>query len=168
MTSPALGSRTVILALLLLLPCSVHAQYIYIDSDGDGVHTAADVLHGTGPTVADIWLDTGHNRDGSATVCRTNPSEQLTMFAYLVSLEATGGTVTYSAYTNRIPQMGLQLRGRADATRFFSGNFYAPVGTFLPAGRYFLGTLTINVTSGEPVIRFVGYMTWTDPFEDSY
>jgi len=28
--------------------------------NGDGVHTAADVLHGDGSTVVDIWLDIAH------------------------------------------------------------------------------------------------------------
>jgi len=165
---PALGLRASVLVLLLLAPRSAGAQYIYLDSNGDGVHTAADVLHGTGPTVADIWLDTGHNRDGTATACRTDPSEDLSMFMYLFSLEATGGTVTYANYTNRIEQMGLQSIGRADATQFQSGSFYAPVGTNLAAGRYLLGSLTLAVTSGEPTVRFIGTMTWMNPFDLSY
>jgi len=165
---PALGLRAFVLVLLVLAPRSAGAQYIYIDSNGDGVRTAADVLHGTGPTVADVWLDTGHDRDGTATACRTNPSGELSMFMYMFSLEATGGTVTYANYTNRIEQMGLQSIGRADATQFQSGSFYAPVGTNLPPGRYLLGSLTLAVASGEPSVRFVGTMTWMDPFDLSY
>ena len=68
MMTPRIGLSSLVLALLLLAP-PCFAQYMYLDSNGDGVHTAADVLHSVGPTVVDIWLDTGHNRDGTATVC---------------------------------------------------------------------------------------------------
>ncbi|HYQ88619.1 MAG TPA: hypothetical protein VEU09_03215, partial [Candidatus Binatia bacterium] len=64
MKAPAFAPAVLALALLLLAPPS-SAQYIYLDSNGDGVHTAADVLHAVGPTVVDIWLDIGHNRDGT-------------------------------------------------------------------------------------------------------
>jgi hypothetical protein len=58
--TPALAA--LVLLALALAPLPSHAQYMYLDSNGDGVHTSADVLHGNGPTVVDVWLDTGHNR----------------------------------------------------------------------------------------------------------
>src|SRR5205823_2515181 len=35
-------------------------------------------------------------------------------------------------------------------------------------GRYLLGSLTLAVASGEPSVRFVGTMTWMNPFDLSY
>src|SRR5436309_14924849 len=133
---------------LVTLPSPASAQYMYLDSNRDGVHTAADVLHEVGPTVVDIWLDTGHNRDGSVTVCAANPATPLDIFSYLVNLRASGGTVSYSAFTNRVSQMGLLQAGTSNSTDFGSGFFTAPPGTSLPSGKYLLGTLTVNVMSG--------------------
>ena len=52
MKTPAFGLPALVLAILLLSPASCRAQYAYLDSNGDGVYTAADVLHGTGPPCA--------------------------------------------------------------------------------------------------------------------
>jgi hypothetical protein len=160
MKTPALVLPGLALALLLLASPS-SAQYIYLDSNGDGVHTAADVLHGVGPTVVDVWLDIGHNRDGTVASCTSTPPVPLDMFSYDVDLIATGGTVTYSPYTNRVAQMGpFGAPPPSDGTRFTAGGFGAPVGVRLPPGRYLLGTITITVASGTPSIAFP---TWTDP-----
>jgi len=143
---------------LLLLASPSSAQYMYLDSNGDGIHTAADVLHGVGPTVVDIWLDIGHNRDGTETSCKSTPPEPFDMFAYVADLMATGGTVSYSAYTNRLSQVNLLGAPEpSDGTRFSTGSFFTPVGVNLPAGRYLLGTLTITVASGTPAVRFAAY-----------
>jgi len=170
MKPPALVTRALVLALLLLAPPAL-AQYIYLDSNGDGVHTAADVLHGVGPTVIDVWLDTGHNRDGSVTACNGGSlSTPLNMFSYEVTIQATGGTVSWSAYTNRVTQMGFFGSPHApDGTRFVSGDFGTPVGTSLPPGRYLLGTFTANVLSGTPRLDFTGLLTWqAQPFIETF
>src|SRR5437879_5752515 len=141
------------------------AQYIYLDSNGDGVHTSADVLHGVGPTVIDIWIDTGHNRDGTASVCQVSggtSSTPLNMFSYEVSIQTTGGTVSWSSYTNRVAQMSALIPMRVEDTRFYTGAFAA--GLFLAPGRYRLGTLTVSVASGTPRLDFVGQMSWNTPF----
>ena len=138
---------------LLTLPSPASAQYMYLDSNRDGVHTAADVLHEVGPTVVDIWLDTGHNRDGSVPVC-TYPSEQITMFSYQVTVRASGGTVSYSPYTNRMAEMYQLISGIADDTRFTMPAFAkTPPGTSFPPGLYLLGTFTVSVGSGTPSIQ---------------
>ncbi|MCI4354740.1 MAG: VCBS repeat-containing protein, partial [Thermoplasmata archaeon] len=143
------------LALLCLVPPS-SAQYMYLDSDGDGVHTAGDVLHAVGPTVVDIWLDIGHNRDGSVTTCKALATEPLNMFAYVVDLSATGGTVSYSAYTNRIQEMGpVGSPKPSDGTNFSTGAFFTAGTAVLPPGKYLLGTLTVFAVSGTPSIQIV-------------
>ncbi|HMI31425.1 MAG TPA: FG-GAP-like repeat-containing protein [Candidatus Limnocylindrales bacterium] len=140
---------------LLAFAAPAHAQYLYLDSNGDGVHTTADELHGTGPTVTDIWLDTGHNRDGSPTVCSANPAQPLTMFMYAVDLEASDGTISASPFTNRISQMALLYPPRAtDGTHLSTGPFNMATGA-LPPGKYLLGTITLTVESGTPSIAVV-------------
>ncbi|HEY2924778.1 MAG TPA: FG-GAP-like repeat-containing protein, partial [Candidatus Eisenbacteria bacterium] len=154
MKTPSLGLSFALLFFTATSPAS--AQYIYLDSNADGVHTAADQLHAVGPTVVDIWLDTGHNRDGSATVCAPAPATPMNMFSYEASLEANGGTVVFSSYTNRVAQMGPLYPPHApDGTRFATGPFATPVGAVLAPGKYQLGTVTVNVLSGMPSIRFV-------------
>jgi len=155
MRSPWIGPSVLALALLAFVPPSF-AQYMYLDSNGDGAHTAADVLHAVGPTVVDIWLDTNHNRDGSVVTCDDGSTYPLDMFSYVVDLSATGGTVTYSAYTNRISEMGPLYPPRPpDGTNFSTGPFVTAVTAQLPPGRYLLGTLTVNAVSGTPSIQIV-------------
>ncbi len=160
MKAPAFGPRALVLA-LLLLPCTAFAQYMYLDSNGDGVHTTADVLHAVGPTVVDVWFDIGHNRDGSAAFCKAVPTTPLDMFSYEVTLEATDGTISTSLFTNRVPQLGLFVPSRSDSTRFYSGYYSAPPGTTLPPGKYLLGTFTVAVISGTPSLRMVPTISWS-------
>ena len=138
---------------LLALGPPASAQYMYLDSNADGVHTAADVLHEVGPTVVDIWLDTSHNRDGSMALCTPDPNHPLTMFSYLVTIKASGGTVNYSPFTNRIAQMFQLQGGFADDIQLTTPAFAMPPGTSLPPGKFLLGTLTVNVASGTPSIQ---------------
>jgi hypothetical protein len=153
------GFRAFALALLLLAP-SAQAQYMYLDSNGDGVHTAADKLHPVGPTTVDIWLDTAHNRDGSGTSCQVDPTAPFNFFSYVVNLQATNGTVSYSAYTNRVPRMSL-LGGVPPAsteTDFNTGGWALPILERLPADRYLLGTLTVTVLTGSPSVDIVAHL----------
>lgn len=141
---------------LLVLASPAYAQYIYLDSNGDGVRTGADKLHPVKPTAVDIWFDTAHNRNGSATSCHSDPATPLDMFSYVVLLKSTGGSVSYSSYTNRVPGMALFHPPQpSDDTEFttgiISGNAMAP----LPPGKYLLGTLTITVVTGFPSVQFV-------------
>jgi hypothetical protein len=129
---------------------------MYLDSNADGVNTVADVVHAVGPTVIDIWLDTAHNRDGSGTTCLYEPEKPLTIFSYHVNLQASGGTVSYSSYRNRVAEMGpVGSPVPSDSVDFASGLFYTPTSLVLPAGKYLLGTLTVYAGSGMPSIQVV-------------
>ncbi|HEU5311673.1 MAG TPA: hypothetical protein VFV24_09500 [Candidatus Eisenbacteria bacterium] len=148
---------------LLVLASPAYAQYMYLDSNGSGTHTAADKLHPVHPTTVDIWFDTAHNRDGSGTSCHSDPATPLDMFSYVVNLEATGGTVVYSSYTNRVPSMApVGSTPASDATQFSTGPFAG--NPSLPPGKYLLGTLTITVATGSPSVQIVP--TLTSPFVD--
>ena len=62
-------ARALLLPLLILLgPSAAHAQYVFLDVNGDGVNDGADQLNPSGPTDVDVWFVTDHNRDGSAVV----------------------------------------------------------------------------------------------------
>ena len=149
------------LLLAMLLAPPARAQYIYLDSNGDGVHTEADVLHGIGPTVVDIWLDTTHNRDGSPTTCSSDASVPLTIFSYVVDVTAVGGHVGYASYTNRVEDMGpVGFAYPPDSTNFSTGAFFTPTSLVLPAGKYHLGTLIVQPGSGTPSLEIV---PGTDP-----
>jgi len=141
---------------LLVLASPAYAQYMYLDSNGNGVHTASDKLHPVHPTVVDIWLDTAHNRDGSATSCHSNPATPLDMNSYVVDLKASGGTVSYSSYTNRLPGWAPFGSPHApDETQFCTGLIAGNPSASLPPGKYLLGTLTITVATGDPSVQIV-------------
>jgi hypothetical protein len=55
-----------ILVTLICVGAPARAQYMYLDSNGDGVHTATDLLQPNGvSTTVDLYLATNQNRDGS-------------------------------------------------------------------------------------------------------
>ena len=52
------------LVLPLFAPSFGTAQYMYLDSNGDGLHSGSDRLSASGATTVDVWLKTNENRDG--------------------------------------------------------------------------------------------------------
>src|SRR5439155_7286785 len=127
------------------------AQYLYVDSNGDGLSTASDRLNATGPTRVSIWLRTDTNKDGSKAVYARSPSQPLTMFSYEFILHAAGGTVKWGAYTNLIATMGDGFGEFSNATDFYTGHGGL---TPLPPGKHQLGTLTVTAASGDPRLSF--------------
>ena len=69
------------------------AQYMYLDSNGDGIHTDADEMNPNGtPTSVDVWIRTDSNQDGTPAVCHSDAATPLTIQGYRFNLEAVGGT----------------------------------------------------------------------------
>lgn len=129
------------------------AQYMYLDSNGDGIHTSADQVNPTGPTVIDVWIITDANRDGSGAVC-LNSTDPLNIISYGVALAAEGGTILWGDYANLQPQMGVNLSGPPAP----EGQFYRAFGGPLPAlppGKHHLGTLQVSVLTGAPSIQIL-------------
>ena len=142
------------------------AQYMYLDTNGDGVHTAADVLQPSGtPTAVDVWLRTNANRDGSGATCNSDPADPLTLNSYVVNFEAVGGTVTYSSFLNLQPQFTEHFTDELnpDGVRYKNG-----YGTSrfprLDAGLYKLATLTITAQAGTPAIQIVDLVSGSTEF----
>jgi len=90
---------TALLGACLATPAS--AQYMFLDMNGDGIHTDADDMNANGtPTVATIYVITNLNEDGATALCNTNPDTPLTINSYAVNLQAVGGTVLFSNFVN--------------------------------------------------------------------
>jgi len=139
------------------------AQYMYLDSNGDGVHTSADVVNASGATTVDVWIRTNANRDGTPAVCSSG-NEPLDIGSYQFILHASEGTVAWGSYVNAQPQgfpsnLGSEF-DTSDAFVFFGGF------TGLPPGTYKLGTIDLTVVSGTPSLTIApishlsdGYLT---------
>src|SRR5881409_745642 len=86
--------------LALAAPSQSRAQYLFADTNGDGVSTTADRLNPTGEKSVTIWLQTDRNKDGSPARNSVDPSRPLTFFSYEFILHATDGTIKWGTYTN--------------------------------------------------------------------
>ncbi len=125
---------------------------MYLDADGDGVHTAADVVPSSGSVTFDVWLKTDENRDGSHPVCSRNSAAPFTINSYTFLLRARNGTVTWSNFVNRMPNLTLVIRPDSSATEYFAGRADALI---LPPGTYKLASLTATIALGTPTISIV-------------
>ena len=148
-TSTDTAFALALLAAMALPVRPAHAQYMYMDSNGDGVHTAADVLSATGTTLAKVYLRTNKHRDGSDAICPTG--EEYSINSYEIGLRATGGTVLYSNSTNLMTSMGIKFGNQGNSEEYYIG--YA--GGRLPAGDYLLAQIEISPVSGSPSIEIV-------------
>jgi hypothetical protein len=132
-------------AAALLVAAPAFAQYVYLDSNGDGVCTTSDVLTDAS-TFVDVWMVTNANRDGSTATC----SAPLTMLSYEFIL-SSNGNVTYTGYTNALAGLFDTPFGAASGGNDYRNGFggIAP----LAAGARKVGRVAITVNPGTfPVI----------------
>lgn len=130
------------------------AQYIFMDVNGDGQCTFADVLATPVPSV-DIYLDTNHDANGTLKTCAANAAEPLDIFSYDLVVHYSGpGAVTFQSYTNAASGF-TQLNALTVAGQDAGVGYTAPIGGNLAPGLYKLGTFDVTVT-GNPVLTFVG------------
>jgi len=126
------------------------AQYMFLDTNGDGNATEKDVLSLSEVNEVDVWVVTDHRRDGS--VVTPGPDQRsLSIFSYEFVIAAEGGTVSWVRYTNRQPTMDVSF-GRFQNDKEIYLGYGGPVA--LAPGRYKLGTLEISVKSGSPTLSF--------------
>lgn len=146
------------------------AQYMYLDSNGDGINTTEDQVQANGPTHVTVWFDTGHNRDGTPVSCNSNTgqpsgSQPLDMFSYDFLLEVTNrdeNSVTWGAYGDSLNfpnDFGTQT-----SSFFVSISRFSIFPTALPAGRYKLGALDVTVASGAPAINISPFIAGSPVF----
>ena len=146
--------------LTLAVAAPVSAQYMYLDSNGDGVHTAADRLNtNLTPTPVDVYLDLLHNRNGSDVACPVGGT--VDMNSYVFWLQAVNGTVAYSGFTNQIASFTTAFAGPSDATYFQNGRGGS---AYLAPAVYKLASLTINGQTGSPLINIIDQGTGSSEF----
>ncbi|MGE5176147.1 MAG: hypothetical protein ACM3JJ_07185 [Hyphomicrobiales bacterium] len=117
------------------------AQYIFLDTNGDGQCTAADVPD-YGDATADVWLDTAHSADGSPVSCSTG--EALSISAYDVVLQSNvygSESFSFRGWTNAIAQFTQEVGTAQEGAYFWVGYTSSNAQTFLPPGKYKLGSL---------------------------
>jgi hypothetical protein len=154
--------RAALLAVILtvagiaILARPAAAQYMYLDSNGNGIHDANDRMNKSTPTTVDVWLDTDSNRDGSAGTCEFG-SGALDMSHYEFVLHAVGGTVTWGPMTNLIAAFTSPLirdsRDITGPTHYHNGWGSGPPPQ--PPGLYKLASMTITVATGSPQIDII-------------
>ena len=127
------------------------AQYMYLDSNGDGIHTTADQVSPAGVTTIDIWLDTSENRDGSRAEC-PNDGTRYNYFSYVFSLGVFDGTASWGPFTNLQTGMPVHFGRRESATEYVDG--YGGIDE-RPPGLYRLGSIVMTTLSGSPRVEIV-------------
>lgn len=136
----------VLLSTILLAPVRAPAQYMYLDSNGDGINTAEDRLSASGPTSVDVWLDTMHDRNGSVTTCNSG-SESLTINSYVFNLQLSGtGSFSYSGFINHIPEMTTPFGELNPGNGTYKNG--AGGGAIFPPGIYHLASLSVTLIDG--------------------
>ena len=144
-----------VLAALAVLASPAAAQYMYLDSNGDGVNTSADQLASNGTaTTVDVWLNTNHNRNGSDAICDIDGTSPLGINSYVFNLRASSGLVSYGGFINRIASFTISFGevNPGDGVQYKNGNGGQ---TGLAPGLYRLATLTITGLSGTPRVDIV-------------
>ncbi len=128
------------------------AQYLYLDTNGNGVRDADDRIQPTGTTTVDIWLQTDRDRDGTPAICDPEAGVGLTINSYTIAFDVFGGTVHFGPMQNRLPFTDTPVcfgtyEDTTNAASYHNGWGWRDI---LPPGTYRLATLTLEVTSGTP------------------
>jgi hypothetical protein len=151
----ALTALALIAAFAILAP-PARAQYMYLDANGNGVHDSGDHLAVTGTaTTVDVWIVTDHNRDGSLATCDVDPGSALSIESYVVNLQASGGTVSYSGFINRFTGATIAFGELNPGDGRYKNGFGRGAIGALPPGTYRLCTLSIMGVSGTPRVDIV-------------
>ena len=156
--SAALAVASLLAGLLALLPPSrTWAQYLYLDSNGNGIHDPADRLREC-TTRIDVWLNTANNRNGTPATCPLGGAMSLSHYEFV--LQAVGGTVTWGPMSNLIPAFSQSLardaRDITDPVHYHNGaaTTDVPAGTLAP-GLYKVATLSATIATGSPRIDVI-------------
>jgi len=149
------------LVLTILAPSNLRAQYLYMDSNGNGIHDSGDRVKKKGTTTVDVYLISNANRNGSVATCDNNwvtpeypGSTPLQVFSGSLAFKAVGGTVTWGEFT-RFPETFFfvySLMSTDTEHHVFVSS--KPGEGWLEPGRVYLGRLEVRVASGAPSLEF--------------
>jgi PKD repeat protein len=150
------------LAFLLLssvvLTSPLHAQYLYIDANGDGVHSGADTMTPNGsPLTIDVWLDRTHNKNGSLATCDTGDGDLAVWNSYVVHANVVGGAASFTNFVNHVTVFPIAI---ISGNQFFasnSGGMAAGAAGMAQSAPSPIKLFTVTVTglSGAPTLAFV-------------
>ena len=143
--------------IVLAIGAPASAQYMYIDVNGDGLNTTADVLSPS-VTSVDIWLATNKSLSDPSNLdsplidqtCKTDASS-MTINSYQIIFTAPAGGITYGAWTDN---MGFTIVV-GDAQGGNDNIVGRASAVSQPPGTYKLGSMAISVV-GNPVLTFAG------------
>ena len=157
------ASRGFLLTLLtaaLFTAVPAGSQYLYLDTNGNGVRDPDDRIAAEGPTFVDVWLVTDRNRDGTPAICDRDAGVGLTMNSYSFALHVAGGAVEWGPMQNRVPFSDDPVCFATYADTTDSNNYYNGWGwsDIFPPGTYHLATLEIQRTSGTPSLFVVPFV----------
>ncbi len=171
-TAPAFASTKspafILLAVFAIIPTLLFAapaaaQYVWLDANGDGVTSDADVLAPSGTTTLDVWMRTDQNRDGTPAVCASGDGI-LNLAGYQIVLGATNGTVTWGSLTNQRSEFPTPSGPVSSGSELAAGYF----GSSLPPGAYRLATVQVSVATGTPAIGFSAISVLDPSFTTSF
>ena len=86
-------------------PSLAVAQFMYLDTDGDGVYSPLEPVSVGGPTTIDVYLVTNRNYDSTPVTCWNDPSQEPGLNSYTVNLYSLGSSVTFTDVVNLVPGM---------------------------------------------------------------
>src|SRR5712671_6450972 len=146
-------SLVILVATVVIVAPPAVAQFAYLDANGDGVWTSGDRMGTLGVAKAvDVYIVTNHNANGSTATCNSG-GDSLSINSYVVNLRATGGTVTFSGFTNR--QSGMSVVATPEVATSTEWKGGRGGGAILSPGTYRLMTITATVTSGAPTLSII-------------
>ena len=103
----------------LLVAAPAFAQYVYFDTNGDGVCNSSDVLTSSNTSV-DIYFDTNHDGSGNPTTCPTGEALSILSYEFIGHVSGSG-TVTFGAFTNLQAGMTTNLGTGSNSTDYHTG-----------------------------------------------
>jgi hypothetical protein len=165
-TSPAKNSLCRLLfaiaSLLVLGVSQASAQYMFLDSNGDGRHDRRDRLRRQGWSEVDVWLDLTTNRD--PTERSTIAADKQTLAAYELAIHGSV-TMEWGAFTPADPSMKV-IRGPLVGT----GEFYIAVegSRALKGPKHRLGRLRLRPVSGNGDLEILPCLALEDTAYTSF
>jgi len=135
----------------LAIGAPAYSQYIYMDVNGDGVNTTADLLTSSS-THVDIWLNTNHNKAGATVLCNDGTTPR-NIGSYDIIVHSQGsGSVSYGTWKNNMT--GYAVLSPQSTAGPDAGVGYTSSGGYDPPGLYKLGSFPVTVT-GNPQMIFL-------------
>ncbi len=147
----AFVSTPLFVLILAFNPSPVLALYLFLDSNGDGTRTAADVLSPHDTTHVTVWLVTDQYKEGRSDECSHGRDDEA--HSYSLVFHAADGTVTWGRFVSEPSQYEETFHYESDDSTYFLVSRNIPDwGT---THRVRLGTFSAFVRRGRPSIEIV-------------